>query len=265
MDPLKTGAGKGEGSGRYSFHYHQPGALASKYPDGRRISTKEERITGPHVIESMTEFFAYENLTWPEIATLPRNTPLVIPLGNGYPLESLESALGYPDRAGLLPPLPFGWSGSGLPVAEPLLAVYLANLVDSLQDDGFSQVYALMPQGLNWATWGGSAGRQIRRICLPQNKTSEISGNFRSLNSIPADEDRNKVVIVPIGHTEQHGYHLPMSTDTLIIDAIARNRCRCSRAGDSLASHALWGERTARPLPALSATGGDRSRTSGWA
>jgi hypothetical protein len=90
----------------------------------------------------MTEFFAYENLTWPEVAALPRNTPLVFPLGEGYPLDRLASALGHPDRLGLLPPIPFGWPGSGLLVAEPLLAAYLANLVDSLQDDGFSQVYA---------------------------------------------------------------------------------------------------------------------------
>jgi creatinine amidohydrolase len=30
------------------------------------------------------------------------------------------------------------------------------------------------------------------------------------------------VVVLPIGHTEQHGYHLPLSTDSLIIDAIAQ-------------------------------------------
>jgi len=167
----------------------------------------------------MTEFFAYENLTWPEVAALPRNTPLVFPLGDGYSLERLASTLGHPDRAGRLPPIPLGWPGSGLPVSELLLAGYLANLVDSLQDDGFSQVYALTPQGLNWATWGGPAGQQVRRIALPQEKTSKI---FGSLTSFPANEEFHKVLIIPIGHTEQHGYHLPMSTDTLIIDAIAQ-------------------------------------------
>jgi creatinine amidohydrolase len=167
----------------------------------------------------MTEFFYYENLTWPEVAALPRNTPLALPLGDGYSLEQLASALGYPDRLGLLPPIPFGWPGSGLPVAEPLLAAYAANLVDSLQDDGFSQVYALTPQGLNWATWGGMAGRQVQRISLPQNKNPENPGNP---TSIPGNEDRHKVMVIPIGHTEQHGYHLPMSTDTLIIEAIAQ-------------------------------------------
>ncbi|UCH58311.1 MAG: creatininase family protein, partial [Anaerolineales bacterium] len=39
---------------------------------------------------------------------------------------------------------------------------------------------------------------------------------------VPPLEDIDKVVIVPIGHTEQHGFHLPMSTDTTIINAIAK-------------------------------------------
>ncbi len=37
---------------------------------------------------------------------------------------------------------------------------------------------------------------------------------------LPGDEQRGKVIIIPVGHTEQHAYHLPMSTDTLIIEAI---------------------------------------------
>lgn len=170
----------------------------------------------------MTEFFSYEDLTWPEVAALPRDMPLVLPLGCGYSLEQLASALSHPARAGLLPPIPFGWSGSGLAVAEPLLAAYVGNLVDSLRDDGFSEVFALTPQGLNWATWGGAANWQMQRIALPFGQTSEICEKFGSLTSFPSDEDRHKVVIIPIGHTEQHGYHLPLSTDTLIIDAIAQ-------------------------------------------
>jgi creatinine amidohydrolase len=30
------------------------------------------------------------------------------------------------------------------------------------------------------------------------------------------------VILIPIGHTEQHGYHLPLSVDTIIIDSIAK-------------------------------------------
>ena len=170
----------------------------------------------------MTDFFAYEDLTWPEVAALPRDTPLVIPLGTGYPLERLANALGNPPCAGMLPPIPFGWAGSGVYVSEHLLATYLANLLDSLRDDGFGRVYGLTPQGLNWATWGGEAGRQAMRIALSSHRTSEVFENFAGFRLIPPDEDRGKVVIIPIGHTEQHGHHLPLSTDTLIIDAIAQ-------------------------------------------
>lgn len=170
----------------------------------------------------MTEFFAYEDLTWPEVAALPRNTPLVLPVGRGYSLEQLASTLSHPACAGLLPPIPFGWPGSGLAVAEPLLAAYVANLVDSLRDDGFSEVFALTPQGLNWATWGGAANWQVQRIALPLEKTPKFFVKSGYPSNFPSDEDRHKVVIIPIGHTEQHGYHLPLSTDTLIVDAIAQ-------------------------------------------
>jgi creatinine amidohydrolase len=47
------------------------------------------------------------------------------------------------------------------------------------------------------------------------------SGNSNN-ESLPPDTERGKVVLIPIGHTEQHGHHLPLSTDTLIIDAIAQ-------------------------------------------
>lgn len=39
---------------------------------------------------------------------------------------------------------------------------------------------------------------------------------------LPLDSERGKVILIPIGHTEQHGFHLPLSTDTIIIDAIAQ-------------------------------------------
>jgi creatinine amidohydrolase len=146
---------------------------------------------------------------------------LVIPLGDGYPLDSLASALGNPLRAGLLPAIPFGWPGSGLSVPAPALATYLANLLDSLQDDGFSQVFALTPPGLNWATWAGEiTGRGLRRISLPQQVDLRFAETTARLPNLPVDEDREKVVLIPIGHTEQHGFHLPLSTDTLIVDAI---------------------------------------------
>lgn len=156
-----------------------------------------------------TEFFSYETMTWPEVAALPRDTPLLLPLGEGYDLARAASALGQPARVGVLPPLPFGWRGSGLAVAEPLLGRLVANLLDSLREDGFSRVFALTPTGVDLGLGGG-------RLALPH-----VSQAAPAL-PLPAFSERDKVVIIPIGHTEQHGFHLPLSTDTLIIEAIGQ-------------------------------------------
>jgi creatinine amidohydrolase len=156
----------------------------------------------------MTEFKAYDELTWPEVQALPRNIPLVLPLGNNYRLDLLAQALGSPPTAYLLPPFPFGWEGSGLKVTEPVLVQYLANLIASLRDDGFSNPLVVAPPGLNLEmpfSW----------IALPKLT------NNGATQEIPKDTQRGKVVLIPIGHTEQHGYHLPLSTDTLIIEAIS--------------------------------------------
>jgi creatinine amidohydrolase len=157
----------------------------------------------------MTYFFQYDTLTWPEVADLPRYTPLILPLGEGYSHDQLASALGEPPRAGLLPVFPFGWRGSGLAVSEPVLGAYLENLLDSLRDDGFTHCCALTPQGIDLHLG-------VNRIALPTRDRQ------REANFFPNDTDRGKVILLPIGHTEQHGYHLPLSVDTLIIDAISQ-------------------------------------------
>jgi creatinine amidohydrolase len=157
----------------------------------------------------MTGVFAFDELTWPEVQALPRYTPLVIPLGTGYNLQNLAEALQNPDRIGLLPSFPFGWQGSGLPLPEQIITVYLNNLLDSLRDDGFTQVYVLAPQAVNLG---------LGAACIAQPVSPQPP--FFS------DNDRNKVVILPVGHIEQHAYHLPLSTDTLIIDAIAQEVAR---------------------------------------
>lgn len=155
----------------------------------------------------MTSFLPFSDLTWPEVAALPRDLPLVIPLGEGYQEERIAEALVWPAQVGLLPALPFGWRNSGLAAPEALLRRLVANLLDSLRDDGFSRVYALIPQGLE-------LGLGAERLVFPIPPTPEPAGR------LPADEERGKVVLIPIGHTEQHGLHLPLSTDTLIIEAI---------------------------------------------
>ncbi|RPI80245.1 MAG: creatininase family protein, partial [Chloroflexi bacterium] len=162
----------------------------------------------------MTAFFAYEELTWPEVNSLPRDTPLIIPLGNGYPLEQLSSALSFPSSIGLLPPVPFGWRGSGLAVSDEVFQRYLLNLIESLRDDGFSRTFVLTPQGLDWNSSPVESGLGASRISLPLSSTHQ--------SSLPGDDQRGKVILLPVGHTEQHGYHLPLSTDTLIIDAVSK-------------------------------------------
>ncbi len=163
----------------------------------------------------MADFFHYDDLTWPEAANLPHDTPLVLPLGSGYDLDLLTASMGNPARVGLLPSFPFGWRGSGLAVPESVFFPYVRNLLNSLRDDGFTRVYSLIPQGLD-----------------PQFFTHEFNGEshialphpsqFEKTIFLPPDSERGKVILIPIGHTEQHGPHLPLSVDTIIIDAIAK-------------------------------------------
>ncbi len=161
----------------------------------------------------MARFVAFDELTWPEVDALPRDLPLVIPLGSGYPLDRLTSALSDPAQIGLLPPVPFGWNGSLISVPEPVFKRLLSNLVESLRDDGFTRVYILTPQGLDL----GLGGSQISLYPgVPVGLGPKLTDGL-------SDADRkDRVVLISVGHTEQHGYHLPLSTDTLIIDAIAQ-------------------------------------------
>jgi creatinine amidohydrolase len=157
----------------------------------------------------MTSFFQYDTLTFPEIEALPRVTPLVIPLGQGYSLDRLSGILGDPERVGLLPEIPYGWTGSGLAVPGKVLGALLHNLADSLREDGFSRLYLLTPQDLDL----GLGLEQIRLFHPSQTSAPAF---------LPPDHQRSKVIVLPVGHTEQHGYHLPVSTDTLIIASIGQ-------------------------------------------
>jgi creatinine amidohydrolase len=134
---------------------------------------------------------------------------MVLPLGRGYSTDQLVDTLGNPPVAYLLPPFPFGWQGSGLAVSEVNLEKYLTNIISSLRDDGFINTLVLAPPGLN-------LNLSVPWAALPHQPENIIN------NPLPADIERSKVVLIPIGHTEQHGYHLPLSTDTLIIDAIGQ-------------------------------------------
>ncbi|MBE3118715.1 MAG: creatininase family protein, partial [Candidatus Atribacteria bacterium] len=152
-----------------------------------------------------THLFRLDELTWPEVAALPRETPLLLPLGGGFELDRLPALLNSSAEIGLLPALPFGWPGSSLETPLPVFAALLHNLVGNLLEDGFSSVHVLTPPVLDF-------GPGIPAIVLPWQAASPLA--------LPADCE--KVVILPVGHTEQHGYHAPLSTDTLIIEAIGR-------------------------------------------
>jgi creatinine amidohydrolase len=140
----------------------------------------------------------------------------------------LWDQLGNPARAGILPAIPYGWAGSGLAVEEGLLAAYVANLLQSLREDGFTRVYGLIPQESGLA--GRKAGAEgIDWMVQPHRSL------YAEPRPLPPDSERGKVILIPIGHTEQHGLHLPLSVDTIIIDAIASQ----TAAGVATRTHAL--------------------------
>ncbi len=163
----------------------------------------------------MSDFFNYDELTWPEVAELPRDVPLVIPLGAGYDYEQLPQALSYPARIGLLPAIPFGWRGSGLELPKIILGRYLGNLLTSLRTDGFTRIWCITPREADARPFFQLPDPEMQ-LALPHPSAND------SLPLLPPDSERGKVIIIPIGHTEQHGFHLPLSVDTIIIDAIAR-------------------------------------------
>ncbi|NPV56575.1 MAG: creatininase family protein [Anaerolineae bacterium] len=154
--------------------------------------------------------FAYDELTWQQVAALPRSTPLLLPLGGGYDLPYLARSLGDPTELGVLPAIPFGWQGSPLPVPTPVFRQLVANLVSNLQEDGFERVYLLAPPGVEL----GLGAAELR---LARQGGDEI---------LPPAAALGKVILVPVGHTEQHGCHLPLSVDTICIDAVSQGTAR---------------------------------------
>jgi hypothetical protein len=147
------------------------------------------------------------NLVQLTFSNLPalENLSLVIPLGFGYDWRQLAGWLGNPQQIGRLPPIPFGWKVSSLPVRDALLTNLLDNLLGSLREDGFTQVFRLVPPGLDL------------KLKKP-SKLLEIAPLFEQAAAVsfPSEPDLHKVVLVPIGHTEQHGLHLPLCTDMII-------------------------------------------------
>lgn len=153
----------------------------------------------------MPDITPYETLTWPEVAALPRDLPLVLPLGEGYDTDAIAEAVGS-QAYGLLPSLSYGWDGSVAPVAPPLLQRVVAGILSGPAEDGFTRLFVVHSGDEDVEAHGITQVRLERQTpeALPPHATPE------------------RVVLIPCGHTEQHGHHLPMNTDTVIIDAIAR-------------------------------------------
>lgn len=205
----------------------------------------------------MTKFFKYEEMTWDAVAELPRDTPLVLPLGSGYDLNRLGSQLSNPHQIGLLPPFPFGWRNSGLEVPEPLLLQYISNLLDSLRDDGFSRVYCLAPAGLDPQSF---FVQHLSSTCL---RLPHLSTNTSGVQ-LPPDSERGKVILIPIGHTEQHGFHLPLSVDTIIIESIAKGTANKIPDRSFTLPVMPYGVSTHRPSFAATMNAGGRAFEDFW-
>jgi creatinine amidohydrolase len=160
-------------------------------------------------------FFNYDELTWDVVAELPRDTPLILPLGSDYNHNLLADQLGNPTRIGILPAFPFGWRGSGLELPDTIFVQYVVNLLDSLRDDGFSRLYCLAPQGIDPQS-AFILNNSALVLRLPHQAL------YAPKTFLPPDSERGKVILIPIGHTEQHGFHLPLMVDTVIIDSISK-------------------------------------------
>ena len=161
---------------------------------------------------------AYADLTWPEVAELPRDLPLVIPLGQasydlGRAAHSLRAA-----AVAVLPAVPFGFPQEGalgdLAVGPGLLRRVLLGIVRDLRAQGFTRPVLL--DGFGVARRVDKRGLRFLRAEAPARGSNGAGSAWHW----PADLSQ-RVVVITTGHTEQHGPHLPLETDTRIVTAIA--------------------------------------------
>ncbi|HLF26261.1 MAG TPA: creatininase family protein [Anaerolineae bacterium] len=174
------------------------------------------------------DIIRYDELTFPEVAELPRDTPLLIPLGaaDNYDWEAIadrvrERARRRADRLVIFPGVPFGFRTRqpalrSLAVEPALFQRVLASLVASIQADGFTRVFVVNGQGAP-----GFASKAVPLIESGRGRLARAEASSRTSKWGATKENRARVALIPTGHTEQHAFHLPLNTDTLIIDAIA--------------------------------------------
>ncbi len=161
----------------------------------------------------MTDIIRYENLTFPEVDALPRDMPIVIPLGEMADADLIkrvqrqtQSVFTF-DQVCVFPAVPFGFEGSVLAVERKLFKRVIDSLVASIEEDGFTDVRVIKHPST------------ARRAHAERN---EVQSKHARCSAQDTNELADRVALIATGHTEQHAFHLPLNTDTLIIDAIAR-------------------------------------------
>jgi len=147
----------------------------------------------------------YEELTWPEVADLPRDMPVVLPLGTINDAE-VARFVGEFENVCVLPALPYGWSGSMVNVGEAMLRRVVEGIISAPLEEGFRNIMVAHdgPEDLS------------------MEGVSVISTDSLQAERLPLQASQQRVILISTGHTEQHGYHLPMNTDTVIIGAITQ-------------------------------------------
>lgn len=156
----------------------------------------------------MPDIIYYEHLTWPEVAALPRDLPLVLPVGEGYEAGDIAEAIGV-EQVCLLPALPYGWAGSVAEVSGPMLRRVIDGIWYAPKAENFTRLYTVYDGAQDVSS------ADVTLLRLP-----------RAARPTPLAATAQRVILIPCGHTEQHGYHLPMNTDTVIIGTIAREVAR---------------------------------------
>jgi len=152
----------------------------------------------------MPDVIHYEALTYPDVAALRRDMPLVLPIGDGYDHNEIAAALGV-DEFCVLPALPYGWQGSLLEVQPETFARVVKGLWQGPKEEGFTRLAVVHAGPEQWQIDG------VTRIKLGRPHAAPTPTVYAT---------PQRVVLIAAGHTEQHGYHLPMNTDTVIIGAI---------------------------------------------
>ncbi|MBI1277321.1 MAG: hypothetical protein GC179_04255 [Anaerolineaceae bacterium] len=153
----------------------------------------------------MLNLIHYDQLTWPEVVDLPRDIPFILQLGDGYGLSDIAQAINE-QKLCVLPTLPYGWAGSVAPVSETMLKRVIDAIFNGLRQQGFTNF---------WIVYSGST------ILAADDVKQVTKGRSTANDPKPLFATQQRVILIPCGHTEQHGYHLPLSTDSVIIGAIA--------------------------------------------